>query len=224
MNKVKTVGSLKNMLILVIATSFMNCSAEKEVFLFSYFLGNGQDGLHLAYSENGLEWEALNDEKSFLTPAVGRDKLMRDPCILLGPDNKFHMVWTVSWKEKGIGYASSTDLINWSTQQFIPVMAHEPDAINCWAPEIAYDDATKQYMIYWSTTIPGRFPKSDKDGDGNYNHRLYYTTTQDFKEFSDTKLLYDKGFNVIDGTIVKDNDKYVMVLKDETKNPSRKKT
>ena len=39
--------------------------------------------------------------------------------IIKGGDGKFHMVWTVSWEEKGIGYANSEDLINWSEQVFI---------------------------------------------------------------------------------------------------------
>jgi hypothetical protein len=107
---------------------FLNSNSQdkNEVYVFSYFMGNGEDGLHLAYSTNGLKWEALKDNKSFLTPAVGVDKLMRDPCIIAGPDGKFHMVWTVSWNENGIGYASSKDLINWSEQLYIPVMEHEP--------------------------------------------------------------------------------------------------
>ena len=120
--------------------------------MFSYFKGNGEDGLHLAYSHDGLSWEALNDDKAILDPEVGNDKLMRDPCVLFGPDKKFHMVWTVSWGEKGIGYAHSEDLVNWSAQQYLPVMEHEQEAKNCWAPEIEYDHQTGLFMIYWSTT------------------------------------------------------------------------
>ncbi len=37
---------------------------------------------------------------------------MRDPSIIKGRDEKFHLVWTVSWNDRGIGYASSSDLIN----------------------------------------------------------------------------------------------------------------
>ena len=155
-------------------------------------MGNGEDGLHLATSNDGLKWEALNDNKSYLTPAVGEDKLMRDPCIISGPDGKFHMVWTVSWKEKGIGYASSNDLTHWSEQQFIPVMEHEPTAKNCWAPEVFWDESSNQYLIFWSTTIPGRFPETEKTGDDKYNHRMYYVTTKYFINFSETKLFYDR--------------------------------
>lgn len=196
--------------------------AQKNVLLFSYFVGNGEDGLHLAYSYDGLIWKALKNNKSFLAPAVGEDKLMRDPCIILGPEGKFHMVWTISWKEKGIGYASSEDLIHWSEQEMIPVMEHEEKARNCWAPEIYYDETERLYMIFWSTTIPGRFPETDTSGDNGLNHRMYYVTTEDFEKFSETKLLYDQGFNVIDGTLTKYKDKYFLFLKDETRHPPEK--
>lgn len=190
--------------------------------MFSYFVGNGEDGLHLAYSYDGLTWEALKNNTSFLTPEVGVDKLMRDPCIIQGSDGTFHMVWTVSWKEKGIGYASSKDLIHWSGQKYIPVMEHEPTARNCWAPEIFYDEGSKQYIIFWSTTIPGRFPESETTGDDGYNHRMYYVTSKDLKEFSETRLFYDQGFNVIDGTLIKEKDLYYLFLKNETRNPPEK--
>lgn len=193
-----------------------------SVYLFSYFKGNGEDGLHLAYSNDGYSWSALKNDSSFLKPTVAKDKLMRDPCIIRGADGKFHMVWTVSWNDKGIGYASSADLIHWTEQQFIPVMKHEDSARNCWAPEIFYDGSRKEYMIYWATTIPGKFAAGDTAGDNKYNHRMYYVTTKDFKSFSKTQLLYDKGFNVIDATIIKRGKEYVMVLKDETKKPLQK--
>jgi len=86
-----------------------------------------------------------------------------------------------------------------------------------------YDNKSKQYLICWATTIPGRFPDTDSLGDDGYNHRMYYTTTKDFIDFTDTKLFYDKGFNVIDATVLKKNDEYMMFLKDETLNPKPEK-
>jgi beta-xylosidase len=203
---------------------FLGCSgSNKEIYLFSYFQNNGEDGLHLAYSEDGLIWTALNDNESLLKPAAGQDKLMRDPCIIKGGDGRFHMVWTVSWNERGIGYASSEDLIDWSEQKYIPVMHHEPEARNCWAPELFYDRRSDQYMIYWATTIPGRFPEADSTGDNGYNHRMYYCTTKDFVDFSETKLLYDQGFNVIDATIHEIEGTFIMFLKNETRYPEPEK-
>ena len=212
----------KYLLIVLMALSGLG-EKKSDIYLFSYFKDNGKDGLHLAYSKDGLKWKALNHNKSFLKPKVGQDKLMRDPCIIKGGDGKFHMVWTVSWNEKGIGYANSDDLINWSVQKFIPVMEHESDARNCWAPELFYDEDSDQYLICWATTIPGRFPETDKSGDDGYNHRLYYTTTKDFSNFSETKLFFDPGFNVIDGTIQKINGVYNLFFKNEILKPIAEK-
>ena len=94
----------------------LSAFAGKPAYLFSYFIGNSEDGLHLAYSYDGLTWTPLNEGRSFLTPAVGKDKLMRDPSICQSPDGTFHMVWTSSWTDRIIGYASSRDLIHWEHQ------------------------------------------------------------------------------------------------------------
>lgn len=202
---------------------FINlASAQGSVYLFSYFKGNGEDGLHLAYSRDGLTWTALKNDESFLSPRVGISKLMRDPCIIRTKDGTFHMVWTSGWTERGIGYASSKDLINWSEQKYIEVMAKEPAARNCWAPEIIYDNKEKQFLIFWSTTIPGRFSETEAQGESKYNHRIYCTITKDFKEFTETKLFYEPGFNVIDATIAMEGKEFIMFLKDETVSPPRK--
>lgn len=202
---------------------FSTCNSNKEdtAYLFSYFMGNGEDGLYLAYSHDGYHWQGI-EGGSFLKPELSDDKLMRDPCIIQGGDGKYHMVWTVSWSSNGIGYASSEDLIHWSEQLFIPVMAHEEEVRNCWAPEITYDAKNDEYMIYWSSTVPGLFDDINPPSEDNYNHRIYYVLTSDFENFSETHLLYEPGFNVIDASIVHDNDAYVMFLKDETLVPPRK--
>jgi beta-xylosidase len=210
---------------LLLAALLLMCASGfgQTHYLFAYFKNNGEDGLHLAHSRDGLKWQALNDDKSFLTPAVGSQKLMRDPHILQGPDGVFHMVWTTGWEGRDIGLAHSQDLVNWSEQQALPVMAHEPAALNCWAPELFYDAAHKRYLIFWSTTIAGKFTETAGSAGRGRNHRIYYVTTKDFKTYSPTALLYDGSFNVIDATIVKDGRRYVLVLKDETEFPAAKK-
>lgn len=217
---------MKKLIYLVLLLCAVNAGAQtttnKEVYMFCYFKNNGQDGLHLAYSNDGLQWTALKGDSSFLKPMVSKDKLMRDPCIIKGADGLFHMVWTDSWTDKGIGYADSPDLIHWSEQKQIPVMESEAQARNCWAPEITYDASSKSYMIYWATTITGRFPLIDTAAESGYNHRIYYVTTKDFKTFSPTKLLFDPGFSSIDATIVPDGKRFVMFFKDETLHPVQK--
>ena len=191
-------------------------------YLFSYFIGNGEDGLHLAWSPDGYRFEALKGGQSFLTPRVGESRLMRDPCILRGPDGLYHMVWTTSWTGQTIGYANSKDLIHWSEQRAIPVMAHEPTVRNCWAPEIVYDHDEEHYRIFWASTIPGRFPDTENQAEDQYNHRMYSTTTRDFETFTPTRLFYDPGFNVIDATFLPANDQFYLIIKDETRNPVKK--
>lgn len=179
-------------------------------YLFSYFTGNGEDGLHFATSTDGLKWTAVNGGRSFLQPAVG-SKLMRDPSITRGPDGLFHMAWTTGWWDQGIGVAHSWDLIEWSPQEFVPVMAHMPAAQNCWAPEIFFDQDDLCYLIVWATTMV-RQPDME--------HRLYYVETKDFQSYSTAKVFYDGGFSAIDGFIVKPGPgRFVLVLKDERELP-----
>jgi hypothetical protein len=207
---------------MICCASNLFAQSNKAVYLFAYFKNNGKDGLHLAYSRDAYQWTALKNDSSFLKPTVSKDQLMRDPCIIRGADGLFHMVWTVSWKDKGIGYASSKDLIHWSEQQFLPVMAKQEGARNTWAPEITYDSLTKTYIIYWASTITGKFSETASSLEDGYNHRIYFVSTKDFKTYSETKLLYEPGFNVIDATIVKDKGKFIMFLKDETREPVQK--
>jgi hypothetical protein len=213
---------MRYLLILFVFLAFQS-KGQNQVYLFSYFTDNGQDGLHLAYSKDGLKWEAINEGKSFVAPTVGNDKLMRDPFILLGKDGLFHMVWTNSWKDRQIGYASSVDLVNWSEQKAIPVMADEPTAKNCWAPEMVYDPQNKNYIIFWATTIPGRHSEvASSESEKGLNHRMYCTTTTDFQTFSPTKLFFNPDFSVIDATILPKGNMYYMFLKNENSNPPEK--
>ena len=151
----------------------------------------------------------------FLKPHVD-GKIMRDPSITHGPDGTWHLVWTAAWKgNNGFGYAHSKDLVHWSEQKFIPVMAHEPTVCDVWAPELFYDEKGKQFIIAWASTIPGRFP--DYLEPSTNNHRMYFTTTRDFRTFAPTKLFLDPGFSVIDCQILKDDSRYVLLLKDNTR-------
>ena len=195
---------------------------QEEAYLFSYFNGNG-DGLHLAYSTDGLNWEAVKNDTVLLKPEIGKDKLMRDPSIVQDEEGTFHMVWTSGWWDQGIGYASSKDLINWSEQQNIPVREKFEGAKNTWAPELFYDKTDKTFYIFWSSTVPGAFPDlPTSESEKGLNHRQYYVTTKDFKTFSETQLFFEPGFSVIDGAILEKDDTYYLFVKNENSNPAEK--
>lgn len=223
---------LKNPLaLLLVALAFLSAglrAAElpETCYLFAYFYHDREaEGFRLAWSPDGLDFRMLNDGKPYIKPEAGEAKIMRDPCLYRGPDGRFHLVWTTGWTGKTIGYSSSTDLLHWSPQKTLPVMAHEPEAQNCWAPEIVWDDARKRYLLFWSTTILGRFPETALSNKRpERNHRIYATTTEDFETYSPTRLLYDGGFNVIDATLLHDDDgRWLMFVKNETVQPHTEK-
>lgn len=195
---------------------FSSCS--KKAYIFTSFHEPANEGLRMLYSEDGYKWNDFN--KIFLKPNVGSQKIMRDPSMVQGPDGTFHLVWTSSWKgDRGFGYASSKDLINWSEQKLIPVLDKEPTTVNVWAPELFYDQDKKEFVIIWASTIPFRFEKGIEAEDNN--HRMYAITTKDFKTFSEAKLFLDPGFSVIDAVIVRRKaSDFVLVLKDNTR-PNR---
>jgi hypothetical protein len=195
--------------------SVASCLAQKDAYLFTSFHEPANEGLRLLYSFDGYKW--VDFDTVFLKPDVGTQKVMRDPSMVQGPDGTFHLVWTSSWRgDYGFGHVSSNDLIHWSKQQHIEAMAYDTSTVNVWAPELFYDDETKQYIIVWASTIPYKFSKGIEEE--RNNHRLYYVTTKDFRTFSDTKLFYDPGFSVIDAVIVKrGKGDYVLVLKDNTR-------
>ena len=195
-------------------------------YLFAYFHHDREaEGFRLAWSADGYRFEPLAGGRSLLKPEAGEHRLMRDPQLYRDATGRFHLVWTTGWTGKTIGYASSRDLVHWSPQKTLPVMAHEPDAQNCWAPELVWDDRRGHFLIFWSTTILGRFPETALSNKRpERNHRIYATTTKDFETFTPTRLFYDGGYNVIDANLLRDDDgRWLMFVKNETVQPETEK-
>jgi hypothetical protein len=207
---------------LALSLALLACASARADYLFTYFTDNGQDGLHLACSPDGYRWEKLNGGDSYLAPTVGISKLMRDPCLTRGPDGTYHLVWTAGWTENDIGYASTKDFITWSPEKSIPVMANEPTVRNTWAPEIDWDAEHGNFLIFWASTVPGKFAETANASESGYNHRIYATTTKDFEHFTPTRLFYDPGFSVIDATFLNAGGRHYLIVKDGTRNPPKK--
>ncbi|MDR2917471.1 MAG: carbohydrate binding domain-containing protein [Tannerella sp.] len=227
-NSLLNINIAKRIITLCALFSLSFSVMAQDVYLFSYFTNknSNKNGLHFAYSEDGYKWMAIGPEHSFLRCDYGNwgtEKKMRDPFILQGPDGIWHCIWTINWESNKIGYAASKDLIHWGRQSYIPVMAELAEVRNCWAPEMIYDEEKQQFIIFWASTI-----KVDGEWvvekDMKYDHRMYYTTTKDFKTFAPAKLFFDPGHNVIDATIRKIDDTYYMIYKDERELPAPQKT
>lgn len=194
-------------------------STTSSIYLFAYFTGNGEGGMKLASSPDGLIWEPVSDQ-FLIAPERG---LMRDPFLYLGPDEQFHLIWTTNWESQEIGYASSADLVNWSKQISLPVMSSVAGTRNCWAPEMIFDSKKGHYLIFWSSTVLGVFEETAGSSETDYNHRIWATTTKDFIAFSEPFVLFDPGFNVIDGTLLqRESGDTFFIAKNETLKPVAK--
>ncbi|QDA61632.1 glycoside hydrolase family 43 protein [Hymenobacter jejuensis] len=184
----------------------------KSCYLFASFRKDGEDGLHLCWSNNAYTWYSLKNDQSFLVPAVGEQKIMRDPCLYQGPDGTFHLVWTTAWRGQTIGYSSSKDLVHWTEQVALPVMADEPDCMYAWAPEIRYDATQKDYLIYWSSALKSE-QRPDSTGKLRHYARTYAVHTRDFKRFSKPTLFFNPGHAQIDASLLADHGKYLLFFK-----------
>lgn len=199
---------------------------SEHLFLFPYFQGNGESGVYLAVSRDGLNFRLANYGQPILDPPPWPGQnLTRDPSIIYH-EGKYHMVWTSSWEGRVMGYASSPDLANWSNpKQITPFPQSLPKVdqpINVWAPELHVDPVIGDIFIVFSSTIPREL----RDGDGSENdmdHRMYIMRTKDFKTFTPAEVLFDPGYTSIDGHLVyddqqnddPDDDRWLMVYKNE---------
>lgn len=193
--------------------------AADDVFLLGYFTDRdeGRAGLKLARSDDGFVFAPLGGGRGFLTPEVGENRLMRDPHLSQGPDGLWHLVWTSDWFGPVIGHATSPDLVRWSAQQTIPVMTGFPGVRNSWAPEMVYDARARDFVLFWSSSIDGRYGATPGRNFEGLKLRPYYTRTRDFRRFAPTRLLFDPGTDSIDFTLLPLREGgFRLIYKDET--------
>jgi hypothetical protein len=189
-------------------------------YLFVGFMNNGEEGAYFAVSDDGYHWDMVNDGQPVIKP-LAPGELMRDTFIQRAPDGGFRLVWTWEWHGHTIGYSASEDLVHWSDHQQLAVFDNEPTAENLWSPAIYYEAAARNWLILWSSSIPDRFPDQHPAVNG-FNHRVYSTTTTDFKTFEPGKLFFDPGYSVIDATIFRAFGRFYLLFKDEREFPLKK--
>ncbi|WP_141503110.1 immunoglobulin-like domain-containing protein [Paenibacillus luteus] len=189
--------------------SFTVVVKSKEAYagyLLSYFK-TADESLYHAYSRDGLHWTTLNKGERILKPTIG-NKSIRDPFIIRKQDGKYHLLSTDSWTSKNLLIYDSEDLVHWTNGRSVSFAPG--NSTDAWAPEAYYDSAKNNYVVIWSSKVPGT-PVSGE-------HRTYYRTTTDFVNFSAPKLFLDPGHNVIDPTVIEDAGKFYTYYKDERDN------
>jgi beta-xylosidase len=233
---------MKSFILTIAVAALSVCSAGlaagDEIFLLSYFKGNGETGVFLAASEDGLVFKTLNEGRPVFTPPQWQGQnLTRDPSIVYR-EGLFRMVWTSSWTGSCFGAATSTDLKRWSepvrVEPFQNWPADDPPA-NTWAPEVHWDPVQKNYAILWSSATAslegkGGHNSGGLENDPNRNvrpdirhHRTFLSRTSDFKTFTDARVFFAPGVSEIDacmafddrGTTDPADDRWVMAVKNE---------
>jgi hypothetical protein len=199
--------------LILLAAALAPARAQKAstqgAWIFAYFKEPANQGIYLALSRDGLHYTPLNDGQPWVA-ATQPGELMRDVFITRGPDGIFHMVWTWGWHGNSLGYASSPDLVHWSEHRQIPIMADFPETNNVWAPEIYWDEAKREWLVIWSSSMKG----------SNEGNRIWFSLTPDFKKFSKPAVFFDPGYVVIDATIFHGaTGPYRLIFKQQTNDP-----
>ena len=201
-------------------------------YLFAHFTGSEgsatDEQMYFATSKNGLTWHDTRDAGDpVLTSNVGESGV-RDPYLVRSPEgDKFYLIATdLSIYHRGgwgkdnpaVNYNGSlnlvvwesTDLVNWSTPYLTDVASRIPagngktQAAMAWAPEALWDEQAKQYIVYWATTS-----SADEQSGGTADPtNMYYSTTRDFRTFTDPVKWIDWKESVIDTTMIKADDGY----------------
>jgi hypothetical protein len=187
------------------------------MLVMSYFTEQ-DEALHLAVStDGGHRFEPVNGGRPVLRGSVGSGAL-RDPFLGIGPDGRVHMLATDGWSSPSIVHAVSEDddLRSWSAQRLLPVMAEVSGAHNAWAPEFFLDHTTGSYHLIWSSVVDAAVPADARDWQNvGQDHRIWHCTTEDFSSFSPAEVFFDPGHPVIDATVVRDGERFLMAYKDE---------
>lgn len=195
-------------------------------YLFTYFTGEGtSDGeqIYFALSEGNtaLKWREMNAGKPVFTSNMGENGL-RDPFIIRSPEgDRFYLIatdlkiygngdWDRAQRTGSLNIMvwESTDLINWSNQRMVQV---SPEAAgNTWAPEAHYDPATGEYVVFWASKL-----YDNKAHSGSTHNVMMYAKTRDFYTFSEPQVYIDRGYSLIDTTMINHNNKVYRFTKDE---------
>lgn len=201
-------------------------------YLFAHFIGEEtelSEQIYFSLSRNGLNFTDMNKLNPVLISNVG-ERGVRDPFLCRSHEgDKFFIIATDlsihsrgGWFKNEQGYydASTTgsrylvlwespDLINWSEPRLIDVAPQ--NAGMAWAPEIIYDEAASEYVIFFSSSIMDPVTKYKAKPNA-----IYCVRSRDMINFSNTELFIDNqdGREIIDTTILKINNFYYAVSKD----------
>ncbi|MGW3345858.1 glycoside hydrolase family 43 protein [Nonomuraea rubra] len=191
----------------VLAVNAAPASAANSAYVFAYFtespnMNGANYGLHLAVSQDGLNWTPLNQNNPVVTPTAGTLGL-RDPFVLRKQDGTFVILATdlngtdFGQQNQYLHVWDSTDLTSFTGYRRIRM--HNL-ATHTWAPTAFWDAARGQYGIVYSA----------HNGTTDV-FMVNYTT--DFRTVTANQVYFSPGFPVLDGDIVVDGPTFYLYYK-----------
>ncbi|SFQ36033.1 alpha-L-arabinofuranosidase C-terminal domain-containing protein [Flavobacterium akiainvivens] len=165
---------------IVFFVPFAKAGDPRKVYLLAYSTekDKGHNGLHFAWSQDKLNWNAIGPEYPFLKcdyGAWGSQKRMLEPFLFKDTKGVFHCLWTVNEQDNVLAHAESTDLVNWGRQSYVPVM--KTAGLN---PDIAA--TVRQIEVSGSGTYTVNWLNDLASG------VVFTATTPDFKNYSETQV------------------------------------
>ncbi|QEO15652.1 alpha-L-arabinofuranosidase [Agromyces intestinalis] len=158
--------------------------------------------LHLAVSQDGLNWTPLNQNNAVVTPTAGTQGL-RDPYILRKQDDRFVVLATdlkgrvFTENNQYIHVWDSTDLTAFSNYR--RVRLHTMNT-HSWAPQAFWVPSRNQYAVIYSANNGTRDVVM-----------VNYTT--DFVNMGSAQVFFDPGFNVLDADVLVDGGNFYLSYK-----------
>ena len=200
-------------------------------YLFAYFTGTSIEGqtIHLAVSQDGLNYTALRNNEPVIVPSKGTG-CVRDPYLWYNEqDNYYYILATdLDFTDTGSDYSDnsesfivwrSKDLVHWYDETMIDVKAilgklgiNNNNMQAVWAPQVLWDGSS--YVVYFSL-------QCDATSNGSWNPLtiVYLKTTDllDQSKYNEYGVIHNPGRHVIDADIIKNptTGQYYMFYKDE---------
>ena len=207
-------------------------AAEDSSYLFAYFTGTSIEGqtIHLAISEDGLNYTALRENKPVIIPSKGTG-CVRDPYLWYNENDGYYYILAtdLDFTDTGSDYSDnsesfivwrSKDLINWFDETMIDVKAilgrlgiNNNNMQAVWAPQVLWDGT--EFVVYFSL-------QCDATSNGSWNPLtiVYLKTTNllDESKYHEYGVIHNPGRHVIDADIIKKpgTNQYYMFYKDES--------
>jgi len=166
-------------------------------YTMTAFTNSSESNMYVYESADATGYRLLRGPA--YTPPSG---LIRDPSIIRHTDGRYYIVYTTNWTGNTIGFATSTDRVNWTflRNHTIPMTVQ-----NTWAPEWFVDSDGSVHVIVSLSTNGGDFKP----------YRLTATNAS-LTAFSAPTVLAGIAPNYIDTYLVKIGSTYHAFTKQET--------